>query len=78
MWWLHDGGGLALLVPHLLTLNGSYYEDAELRVFTVSTSDDEHVLEKERENFVALLAAFRINATVTIIGSFTRDPDPST
>jgi solute carrier family 12 sodium/potassium/chloride transporter 2 len=26
VWWLYDDGGLALLIPHLLTLHGSYLE----------------------------------------------------
>ncbi|CAJ0581669.1 unnamed protein product, partial [Mesorhabditis spiculigera] len=60
VWWLSDDGGLTLLLPHLLTLERSYLEDAELRVFTVG-SQKNPVMDSDKLDLAALLNKFRIN-----------------
>ncbi|KAI1712835.1 solute carrier family 12 domain-containing protein [Ditylenchus destructor] len=56
VWWLYDDGGLTLLIPHLLRLPKSYLEGAELRVLTLTGSEDE----VNEESMIALLGKFRI------------------
>ena len=68
VWWLYDDGGLSLLVPHLLRLDGSYLHDARLRVFTSAHNSANTALEKR--NIEAMLTKFRIAVhSVTIVDS---------
>jgi solute carrier family 12 sodium/potassium/chloride transporter 2 len=74
VWWLYDDGGLAMLIPHILSIAGSYLEGtyrtctccvsntmfagAKLRVFTMSEPSE--TVEKEREDVKKLLFKLRI------------------
>ena len=82
VWWLYDDGGLSMLVPHLLRLDGSYLADARLRVFT---SGDNHShselvpqdLEAERKTIEAMLDKFRISvALVTVVDADSLHQEP--
>ncbi|CAD5223563.1 unnamed protein product [Bursaphelenchus okinawaensis] len=76
VWWLYDDGGLALLIPYLLTQPKSYLENAKLRVFSISTSND---ITQEQKSMAALLAKFRINvADLIIINDHERAPSQDT
>uniref|UniRef100_A0A1I7RP02 Solute carrier family 12 member 3 n=1 Tax=Bursaphelenchus xylophilus TaxID=6326 RepID=A0A1I7RP02_BURXY len=76
VWWLYDDGGLALLIPYLLTQPKSYLENAKLRVFSISTSHD---IKQEQKSMAELLAKFRINvANLTIINDHERPPSQET
>ena len=73
VWWLYDDGGLSMLVPHLLRLDGSYLQDAKIRVFT----GDHHVnnVEEERKNVEAMLDKFRISVSlVTVLNTWHQEP----
>ncbi|KAK6044629.1 hypothetical protein COOONC_17867, partial [Cooperia oncophora] len=59
VWWLSDDGGLTLLVPYLLTQQGSRLKGANLRVFTVAPEGVSVTAEEER--MAALLEKFRIH-----------------
>ncbi|KAK6048613.1 hypothetical protein COOONC_13882 [Cooperia oncophora] len=61
VWWLSDDGGLTLLVPYLLTQQGSRLKVMEpnLRVFTVAPEGVSVTAEEER--MAALLEKFRIH-----------------
>uniref|UniRef100_A0A7E4ZXP3 Solute carrier family 12 member 2 n=1 Tax=Panagrellus redivivus TaxID=6233 RepID=A0A7E4ZXP3_PANRE len=72
VWWLHDDGGLSLLIPYLLTQRKSYLEGANLRVFTV-TSHEKHVAQQV-QNLSALLTKFRIDADVTVVPDAAKKP----
>uniref|UniRef100_A0A914YTM1 SLC12A transporter C-terminal domain-containing protein n=1 Tax=Panagrolaimus superbus TaxID=310955 RepID=A0A914YTM1_9BILA len=77
VWWLYDDGGLTLLIPYLLTQPKSYLENAELRVFTISTSASG--MEQEARNMAALLSKFRINfSDVMVIPDVHKKPQAST
>uniref|UniRef100_A0A914E877 Uncharacterized protein n=1 Tax=Acrobeloides nanus TaxID=290746 RepID=A0A914E877_9BILA len=77
VWWLYDDGGLALLVPYLLSQPKSYLENANLRVFTISTSVSG--MEQEKRNMAALLSKFRIGfSDVTVISDIAREPQRET
>ncbi|TKR87167.1 hypothetical protein L596_011614 [Steinernema carpocapsae] len=77
VWWLYDDGGLTLLIPHLLTIPKSYLENAEMRVFTISTSTK--TMEQEQRSMAALLSKFRIDfANVSVIPDIGRLPNEST
>ena len=73
VWWLYDDGGLSMLVPHLLRLDGSYLHGAKIRVFT----GDHHVnnVEEERKNVEAMLDKFRISVSlVTVLNTWHQEP----
>lgn len=77
VWWLYDDGGLTLLIPHLLRLPKSYLEGAQLRVFTLASS--QACTEADEKNMAALLSKFRIEfSDVCIIPDIARQPQPST
>uniref|UniRef100_A0A7E4VQV4 AA_permease domain-containing protein n=1 Tax=Panagrellus redivivus TaxID=6233 RepID=A0A7E4VQV4_PANRE len=77
VWWLYDDGGLTLLIPYLLTMPKSYLENAQLRVFTISTSAK--AMELEARNMAALLSKFRINfSDVRVIPDVAKKPQPET
>uniref|UniRef100_A0A183E9K2 SLC12 domain-containing protein n=1 Tax=Gongylonema pulchrum TaxID=637853 RepID=A0A183E9K2_9BILA len=77
VWWLYDDGGLTLLVPHLLRLPKSYLEGAELRVFTIASS--QACAQADEKKMAALLSKFRIPFTdVRVIADIAREPHPST
>ncbi|KAK0411802.1 hypothetical protein QR680_005854 [Steinernema hermaphroditum] len=77
VWWLYDDGGLTLLIPHLLTIPKSYLENAEMRVFTISTSTK--TMEQEQRSMAALLSKFRIDfANVSVIPDIGRLPNEAT
>jgi len=77
VWWLYDDGGLTLLIPYLLTQQKSYLENAQLRVFTISTSSS--AMEQEARNMAALLSKFRINfSDVNLIPDINKKPQPET
>uniref|UniRef100_A0AC34QDX9 Uncharacterized protein n=1 Tax=Panagrolaimus sp. JU765 TaxID=591449 RepID=A0AC34QDX9_9BILA len=73
VWWLYDDGGLTLLIPYLLTQQKSYLEDAQLRVFTISTSASG--MDQEARNMAALLSKFRISfSDVKVIPDVNKRP----
>uniref|UniRef100_A0A0N5AW68 Solute carrier family 12 member 2 n=1 Tax=Syphacia muris TaxID=451379 RepID=A0A0N5AW68_9BILA len=77
VWWLYDDGGLTLLLPHLLTNEKSYLENARLRVFTIATSHKS--MEQEQRSMAALLSKFRIDfSDVSVIPDIGRKPSPQT
>lgn len=77
VWWLYDDGGLTLLVPHLLTNEKSYLENARLRVFTIATSHKS--MEQEQRSMAALLSKFRIDfSDVSVIPDIGRKPSSQT
>ncbi|KAE9548555.1 hypothetical protein FO519_008237 [Halicephalobus sp. NKZ332] len=77
VWWLYDDGGLTLLLPYLLTQQKSYLENAQLRVFTISTSSSG--MEQEARNMAALLSKFRINfSDVNVIPDINKKPQLET
>uniref|UniRef100_A0A914I4H5 Solute carrier family 12 member 3 n=1 Tax=Globodera rostochiensis TaxID=31243 RepID=A0A914I4H5_GLORO len=60
VWWLHDDGGLALLLSHLLKEHNTYLPNAKLRIFTIcSKLDPDDVYHK----LVEMLKKFRIHFT---------------
>uniref|UniRef100_A0A7E4V844 AA_permease domain-containing protein n=1 Tax=Panagrellus redivivus TaxID=6233 RepID=A0A7E4V844_PANRE len=59
VWWLYDDGGLTLLIPHLLRLPKSYLEGADLRIFTLASSQG-MVEAADEANMIAMLQKFRI------------------
>ncbi|GMR41792.1 hypothetical protein PMAYCL1PPCAC_11987, partial [Pristionchus mayeri] len=72
-----DDGGLTLLIPHLLTLPKSYLAGANLRIFTV-TSTESTGTEKEVA-MAALLAKFRIDFhDLHIISDISTEPQSET
>lgn len=78
VWWLYDDGGLALLIPYLLTQPKSYLENAKLRVFSISTMSPSE-LAQEQKSMAALLAKFRINvADLVIISDYSKMPAQET
>ncbi|KRY91063.1 Solute carrier family 12 member 2 [Trichinella pseudospiralis] len=77
VWWLCDDGGLTILIPHLLTLERSYLEEAKLRVFTVAT--DAEKFEEQKKELSNLLDSFRIDVKdVTVIPDISQQPKEST
>uniref|UniRef100_A0A914YX91 SLC12A transporter C-terminal domain-containing protein n=1 Tax=Panagrolaimus superbus TaxID=310955 RepID=A0A914YX91_9BILA len=77
VWWLYDDGGLALLLPYLLTQNRSYLEGARLRIFTVSNHPSSS--ENEEKELAALLSKFRIQFDeITVVKNDDKDPKPET
>ncbi|KAL1240600.1 Bumetanide-sensitive sodium-(potassium)-chloride cotransporter [Trichinella spiralis] len=77
VWWLCDDGGLTILIPHLLTLERSYLEEAKLRVFTVAT--DSEKFEEQKKELSNLLDSFRIDVKdVTVIPDISQQPKEST
>ncbi|MFH4981879.1 hypothetical protein AB6A40_008588 [Gnathostoma spinigerum] len=76
VWWLYDDGGLTLLIPHLLRLEKSYLEGAQLRVFTLSSST---TTEADEQRLAGLLIKFRIRfADVRIVSGAKDLPNEST
>uniref|UniRef100_A0A914X1N1 Solute carrier family 12 member 2 n=1 Tax=Plectus sambesii TaxID=2011161 RepID=A0A914X1N1_9BILA len=77
VWWLYDDGGLTLLVPYLLSLQKSYLEGADLRVFTIASSPD--VLEQEQRSMAVLLSKFRIKCTeIFVVPDIEKEPSSTT
>ena len=77
VWWLYDDGGLSLLIPHLLRLPKSYLEGAELRIFTLASS--QAMVEADEEDMIAMLTKFRIEfSAVKVIRDITTKPRTST
>uniref|UniRef100_A0A914QJ12 Uncharacterized protein n=1 Tax=Panagrolaimus davidi TaxID=227884 RepID=A0A914QJ12_9BILA len=77
VWWLYDDGGLTLLIPHLLRLPKSYLEGAQLRIFTLASS--QAMIEADEENMIAMLTKFRIEFTnVKVIRDISRKPHRAT
>ena len=73
VWWLYDDGGLTLLIPHLLRLPKSYLEGAQLRIFTLASS--QAMVEADEENMIAMLTKFRIEfSNVKVIRDISRKP----
>ena len=64
LWWLYDEGGLAVLVPYLLTLT-QRYKGFAFRVFTVGTPGAPELTANNQERvqkLARLLSKFRIPA----------------
>eukprot|EP00117_Sycon_ciliatum_P015981 scpid49549/ scgid15607/ Solute carrier family 12 member 1; Bumetanide-sensitive sodium-(potassium)-chloride cotransporter 2; Kidney-specific Na-K-Cl symporter len=71
VWWLHDDGGLTILLPHLMTLS-SQWHSCKLRVFTSGSSQK---ITSERLRMTTLLNKFRIEfSSVEIITDMNKSP----
>ncbi|PAV89504.1 hypothetical protein WR25_06165 [Diploscapter pachys] len=78
IWWLQENGGLMLLLPHMLTLPGSFLEDSKLRVFTKATPITAKIND-EHKAMAALLRKFSIDSSdVHMIEGFDDPPEQET
>ena len=59
VWWIHDDGGLIVLLAHLIR-NHKPFKDARVRVIT---HGKENAISSERQKLLALLKKFRIDVT---------------
>jgi solute carrier family 12 sodium/potassium/chloride transporter 2 len=76
VWWLHDDGGLTILLPHILQTR-KLFQKCKLRVFSAGTG----CLNEQSASFAKLLTKFRIDfAEVNLIpglGEGTKEPPGS-
>lgn len=47
VWWLYDDGGLAILVPHILSLR-SQWKDCKIRLFALVDHETERLFEERK------------------------------
>ncbi|PNF22995.1 hypothetical protein B7P43_G10392 [Cryptotermes secundus] len=64
VWWLYDDGGLALLIPYILSTR-SQFSGCQLRIFSLASKRDD--LDKDQRNLAALLSKFRIDYSDVVI-----------
>lgn len=62
VWWLYDDGGLAILLPYLLS-QSKHWKNCKLRIFTAGSSRN---IDQARLRMTSLLRKFRINFSVVI------------
>ncbi|OHS93983.1 Amino acid permease family protein [Tritrichomonas foetus] len=70
VWWLSDDGGLIILFAYLLS-NHQCWKNCELRVFTVTSSEN---ITEAQMKMTKLLSLFRIKAYVTVLSGLDLPP----
>uniref|UniRef100_A0A8R1HK03 SLC12 domain-containing protein n=1 Tax=Caenorhabditis japonica TaxID=281687 RepID=A0A8R1HK03_CAEJA len=81
VYWLREAGGLTMLVPYLLTHNGSFLEGAHIRVFTKSDAKDKDnkKINEEQKSMAAILRKFHIDSSdLHILPEFAKPPSKKT
>ncbi|CAJ0931481.1 unnamed protein product, partial [Mesorhabditis belari] len=80
VWWMHDNGGFALLLPSLLTQIGSYLQGANIRVFVQATENANGIQKNPQvQARMSKMRAFSLGPeTLQIINSFDALPQAET
>ena len=67
VWWLHDDGGLTILLPYILQTR-QQFSKCKLRIFSATAASNSASLNEETASFASLLSKFRIDySEVTLI-----------
>ncbi|XP_077285790.1 sodium potassium chloride cotransporter [Arctopsyche grandis] len=76
VWWLYDDGGLAILLPYIISTRHNW-AGCKLRIFALTNRRNE--MELEERNMANLLSKFRIDySSLTMVQDITEKPKPAT